>query len=118
MRLHFRTAQRSSCYRAVRGRRLCCSLTSWLNLGMSANERGCQLDRIAEGWAINRPTARGAVRKALQAAFAMLLEQPSLCMAVVEASTPGERRFDVERIRYGVYDCVRESRLEVCLRGT
>lgn len=37
-----------------------------------------ELNRIAEWWAVNRPAAPGAVREDLQAALALLLEQPGL----------------------------------------
>lgn len=72
-----------------------------------------ELNRVAEWWATNRPAAPGAVREDLQAVLALLVEQPGLGAAVTGASSPGVRRFHVDRIRYWVYYRVRESRLEV-----
>jgi plasmid stabilization system protein ParE len=48
-----------------------------------------EIDRVAEWWAANRPSAPGAVRADLQAALALLVEQPGLGAEVVEASTAG-----------------------------
>lgn len=72
-----------------------------------------EIDRIAEWWAANRPAAPGAVRKDLEAVFALLVEQPGVGTAVPEASSPGIRRFHVDRIGYWVYYRVRDERLEV-----
>jgi plasmid stabilization system protein ParE len=72
-----------------------------------------EVDRIAEWWAANRPAAPGAVRKDLEAVFALLVEQPGMGPEVTEASSPGVRRFHVDRIRYWVYYRVRGQRLEV-----
>jgi plasmid stabilization system protein ParE len=72
-----------------------------------------EIDRVAGWWAGNRPAAPGAVRKALEAAFAVLLEQPGMGGVVTEASSPSVRRFHVDRIRYWVYYRVRGTRLEV-----
>jgi plasmid stabilization system protein ParE len=72
-----------------------------------------EIDRVAGWWAANRPAAPGAVRKDLEAAFALLLEQPHMGGAVTQASSPGVRRFHVDRIRYWVYYRVRGTRLEV-----
>jgi plasmid stabilization system protein ParE len=72
-----------------------------------------EIGRVAGWWAVNRPAAPGAVRKDLEAAFAVLLEQPGMGGAVTEASSPGLRRFHVDRIRYWVYYRVRGTRLEV-----
>jgi hypothetical protein len=47
-----------------------------------------ELNRIAEWWGANRTAAPGAVREDLQAALALLLEQPGLGATVAEASSP------------------------------
>jgi plasmid stabilization system protein ParE len=72
-----------------------------------------ELKRIAEWWANNRAAAPGAVAEDLQAALALLIEQPGLGAKVTGASSPGVRRFHVDRIRYWVYYRVRGNRLEV-----
>ena len=72
-----------------------------------------EIDRIAGWWAANRPAAPGAGPKDLEAAFALLLEQPGMGTEVAQASSPDVRRFHVDRVRYWVYDRVRGSRLEV-----
>jgi plasmid stabilization system protein ParE len=72
-----------------------------------------QIDRVAEWWAANRPAAPGAVRNDLAAVFSLLVEQPGIGSEVTEASSPGVRRFHVDRIRYWVYYRVRGKRLEV-----
>ena len=72
-----------------------------------------EIDRVAAWWAIHRPSAPGAIRIDLEAAFALLTEQPAVGIEVPEASSPGVRRFFVDRIRYWVYFRVRGNRLEV-----
>jgi len=62
---------------------------------------------------VNRPAAPGAVREDVQAALALLVEQPGLGTVVSQASSQGVRRFHIDRIQYWVYDRVRGSRLEV-----
>ena len=72
-----------------------------------------EIERIVQWWAINRPAAPGAVRKELQNVLDLLLMQPDIGTPVEEASSPGVRRFHVERIRYWLYYRVRQNRLEV-----
>lgn len=72
-----------------------------------------EIDRIAGWWATNRPAAPGAVSEDLEAAFAILVEQPGTGTEVAQASSPDVRRFHIDRIRYWVYYRVRGQRLEV-----
>jgi plasmid stabilization system protein ParE len=72
-----------------------------------------EIDRVAAWWAAHRPAAPGAVRKDLEAAFSLLIEQPRMGGEVTQASSPGVRRFHVDRIGYWVYYRVRGTRLEV-----
>ena len=72
-----------------------------------------EIERVVQWWAVNRPAAPGAVRLDLQAALDLLLVQPDIGVRVVEASSPGVRRFYLERIRYWVYYRVRGDRFEV-----
>ena len=72
-----------------------------------------EIERVVEWWAANRPAAPGAVRQDLEAAVNVLLVQPDIGARVEEASSPGVRRFHLDRIRYWVYYRVRSNRLEV-----
>jgi len=72
-----------------------------------------EVDRIAGWWAANRPAAPGAVRRDLEAAFALIVEQPGMGGEVTDASSTDVRRFHVDRIRYWIYYRVRGKRLEV-----
>ena len=83
-----------------------------LTLHISRRAAG-ELERVVQWWAVNRPSAPGAVRQDLKAALDLLLLQPDIGPMVEQASSPGVRRFYLERIRYWVYYCVRHGRLEV-----
>ena len=72
-----------------------------------------EIERVVQWWAANRPAAPGAIRKELERTLGLLVQQPSIGTAVPAASSPGVRRFYVERIRYWVYFRVRGERLEV-----
>ena len=72
-----------------------------------------EIERVVEWWAVNRPAAPGAVRQDVKAALDLLLVQPDIGAIVEQASSPGVRRFYLERIRYWVYYRVRQNRLEV-----
>lgn len=72
-----------------------------------------EIERAAEWWAQNQPAAPGAVRKDLERVCELLLAQPELGANVAEASSPGVKRFHVDRIRYWIYYRVRRNRLEV-----
>lgn len=72
-----------------------------------------EIDRIAAWWAANRPSSPGAVRQDLEAALALLIDQPGIGAEVAQASSPDVRRLHIDRIRYWVYYRVRGKRLEV-----
>jgi plasmid stabilization system protein ParE len=72
-----------------------------------------EIERIVKWWADNRPAAPGAVRNDLKVALELLLVQPGIGSTVGQASSPGVRRFHLDRVRYWVYYRVRGSRLEV-----
>ncbi len=72
-----------------------------------------EIERVVQWWAVNRPSAPGAVRQDLQAALNLLLVQPRIGVRVNEASSPDVRRLHLDRIRYWVYYRVRRNRLEV-----
>jgi plasmid stabilization system protein ParE len=71
------------------------------------------IERIAQWWQDHRPAAPGAVDADLQTALKLLLLQPGMGTAVVQAKSPGVRRFHLDRIRYYVYFRVSQNRLEV-----
>ncbi|MCC7485844.1 MAG: type II toxin-antitoxin system RelE/ParE family toxin [Burkholderiales bacterium] len=72
-----------------------------------------KIERVVEWWALNRPAAPGAVRLDLVAALNLLLVRPGIGGRVTQASSPGVRRFHLDRVRYWVYYRVRGNRLEV-----
>jgi plasmid stabilization system protein ParE len=72
-----------------------------------------EIERAAEWWAENRPVALGAVRKDLEAALALLVEEPGIGTKVVTARSGTVRRLHLTRIRYFVYYRVRGNYLEI-----
>jgi plasmid stabilization system protein ParE len=72
-----------------------------------------EIERVVQWWAASRPAAPGAVRKELEQALHLLLQQPGVGAIVPQASSPGVRRFHVERIRYWLYYRVVGNRFEV-----
>lgn len=72
-----------------------------------------ETERIVRWWVVNRPAAPGAVRQDLEAGLSLLLVEPDIGAPVREASSPGVRRFYLDRVRYWVYYRVRGNRLEV-----
>ena len=72
-----------------------------------------EIERVVQWWVANRPAAPGAVRKELERVLALLVEQPDLGSPVPQTSSPGVRRFHIDRIHYWVYFRTRNERLEV-----
>ncbi|MGD9583122.1 MAG: type II toxin-antitoxin system RelE/ParE family toxin [Lysobacterales bacterium] len=72
-----------------------------------------EVERIVQWWALNRPSAPGAVQQNMQAALNLLLVEPDIGVRVDRASSPDVRRLHLDRIRYWVYYRVRGDRLEV-----
>jgi plasmid stabilization system protein ParE len=72
-----------------------------------------EIERVVQWWAVNKPSAPGAVRQDLQAALNLLLLQPGIGIRVNQASSQDVKRFHLDRIRYWVYYRVRRNRLEV-----
>jgi len=60
-----------------------------------------EIERIVAWWAENRTAAPGAIRQDLEAALSLLLIQPDIGARVEEASSPGVRRFDLDRFIAG-----------------
>ncbi|HEV7515958.1 MAG TPA: type II toxin-antitoxin system RelE/ParE family toxin [Thermoanaerobaculia bacterium] len=66
-----------------------------------------EIERAAEWWAQNRPSAPGAVRKDVEAAVALLAEEPGIGTRVETPRSDIVRRLFLPRVRYFVYYRVR-----------
>ena len=71
------------------------------------------IERAAEWWAENRPAAPGAIRKDLEAALALLVEEPSIGTKIETARSDLVRRLYLTRVRYFIYYRVRGKFLDV-----
>jgi plasmid stabilization system protein ParE len=72
-----------------------------------------EIERAAEWWAENRPAAVGAVRKDIEAALALLVEEPGIGTKIETARAEIVRRLYLTRVRYFLYYRVRGNYLEV-----
>lgn len=72
-----------------------------------------EIERAAEWWAVNRSSARGAVLKDLEAALALLVEEPGIGTKIETARSGIVRRLYLARIQYFVYYRVRGRFLDV-----
>ena len=72
-----------------------------------------EIERAAEWWAENRPAAVGAIRKDVEAALALLVEEPGIGVKVETARSDMVRRLYLARVRYYIYYRVRGNFLEV-----
>jgi plasmid stabilization system protein ParE len=72
-----------------------------------------EIERAAEWWAVNRPSARGAVRKDLEAALALLIEEPGIGTKIETARSVIVRRLYLARVQYFVYYRVHGKFLDV-----
>ena len=72
-----------------------------------------EIQRAAEWWAENRPAAPGAVRKDIEAALALLVEEPGIGTKIETARSETVRRLHLARVRYFVYYRVRGKFLDV-----
>jgi len=70
-------------------------------------------ESAAQWWAENRPAAIGAIRKDVEAALALLVEEPGIGTKVETARSDMVRRLYLARIRYFMYYRVRGNFLEV-----
>lgn len=61
----------------------------------------------------NRPTAPGAVRKDMEAALALLVEEPGIGTKIETTRMDAVRRLYLTRVRYFLYYRVRGKFLEV-----
>ena len=72
-----------------------------------------EIERAAEWWAINRLAAPGAVRMDVEAALALLAEEPGIGTRVENPRSEVVRRLYLPRVRYSLYYRVRGTILEV-----
>ncbi|MGO8754334.1 MAG: type II toxin-antitoxin system RelE/ParE family toxin [Gallionellaceae bacterium] len=72
-----------------------------------------EIERAAEWWFENRPSAPAAVRKDLEAALALLVEEPGIGTKVETTRSDTVRRLYLARVQYFVYYRVRRKFLEV-----
>ena len=72
-----------------------------------------EIEQAAEWWAANRPAAPGAVRKDIEAALALLVEEPGIGTKIETARMDTVRRLYLTRVRYFLYYRVRGKFLEV-----
>jgi plasmid stabilization system protein ParE len=72
-----------------------------------------EIERAAAWWAENRPAAPGAIRKDVEAALALLVEEPGIGTRIETARSDAVRRLYLARVRYFIYYRVRGKFLEV-----
>jgi plasmid stabilization system protein ParE len=72
-----------------------------------------EIERAAEWWAENQPAAVGAIRKDIEAALALLVEEPGIGTRIETARSDVVRRLYLTRVRYFLYYRVRGNFLEV-----
>ena len=72
-----------------------------------------EIERAAEWWSINRLAAPGAVRMDVEAALALLVEEPGIGTKVETPRPEVVRRPCLPRVGYFVYYRVRGTFLEV-----
>jgi toxin ParE1/3/4 len=72
-----------------------------------------EIERADEWWRENRPSAQGALRQELMAAFELLLRQPRIGTKIISARASGTRRLHLERIGYFLYYRIKDDELAV-----
>ena len=72
-----------------------------------------EIERAAEWWTQNRLAASGAVRKDVEAALALLVEEPRIGTKVETPRPDIVRRLYLPRVKYFLYYRVRGKILEV-----
>lgn len=83
-----------------------------LRLRISARA-AAEIERADAWWRENRPSAPGALREDLKAAFKLLLRQPGIGVKVSNARLAGTRCLYLGRIRYFIYYQVKKEDLAV-----
>ncbi|MGD9583519.1 MAG: type II toxin-antitoxin system RelE/ParE family toxin [Lysobacterales bacterium] len=72
-----------------------------------------EIERAAMWWALNRPAAPGAIRKDVEAALALLVEEPGIGTKVETTRSDIVRRLYLTRVQYFVYYRARGKFLDV-----
>lgn len=72
-----------------------------------------EIERAAEWWGDNRPAAVGAIRKDIEAALALLVEEPGIGTKIETARSDVVRRLYLTRVRYFLYYRVWGNFIEV-----
>jgi plasmid stabilization system protein ParE len=72
-----------------------------------------EIEQAAQWWADNRPAAPGAIRKDLEAALALLVDEPGIGTKIETARSGTVRRLYLGRVQYFIYYRVRDHCLEV-----
>jgi plasmid stabilization system protein ParE len=72
-----------------------------------------EIERAAEWWLENRPAAPGAIRKDVESALALLVEEPGIGTKVETTRSDIVRRLYLTRVQYFVFYRVRGKFLDV-----
>lgn len=72
-----------------------------------------QIQRAAEWWFEHREAAPGAIRKDLDAALALLVDEPGIGVRIETSRSDTVRRLYLSRIRYFLHYRIRGNVLEV-----
>lgn len=72
-----------------------------------------EIERAAAWWSVNRLAAPGAIRRDLEYALALLVEQPGIGERVETESPMKVRRFLMDTSKYHMYYRVKDQVLEV-----
>ncbi len=83
-----------------------------LRLRVSARATA-EIERADAWWRENRPSAPGALREDLKAAFKLLLRQPGIGVKVSNSRLAGVSRLNLGRIRYFLYYRVKTEELAI-----
>jgi plasmid stabilization system protein ParE len=72
-----------------------------------------EIEHAAAWWADNRPAAPGAIRQDIEAALALLVDEPGIGVRVETIRADKVRRLYLGRVQYFIYYRVRDTFLEV-----
>ena len=97
-------------------------MTSPLPIRVS-RRAAAQIEEAASWWALNRPSAPGAIQQELERALSLLVLQPGLGARALNVRLEGVRRLHLSRIHYHLYYRVTALGIEVLVlwhtsRGT
>jgi len=72
-----------------------------------------EIEKAAAWWAENRLAAPGAIRQDVEAALALLVQEPGIGTKIETARSDTVRRLYLTRVQYFIYYRVRDRFLEV-----